>query len=146
MEKNFNKYCKAVDKSFKLMQNIAFCKIVLLNCDDVIGLSLIAAACWYCRKSSSFLTPPKRNFASLEPGHGMEWNGRRFFHIPYWQFSSISFPFHTKNLPFHTKIFFHIPLHTKEILDWKQCNVYIFCCFAPLQCCKQPLVKVRQKY
>ena len=22
----------------------------------------------------------------------------------------------------------------------------IFCCFAPLQCCKQPLVKVRQQY
>ena len=48
---------------------------------------------------------------------GMVWNGRRFFHIPYWQFSSIPFPFHTKNLPFHipflTKIFFHIPFHTK---------------------------------
>ena len=24
-------------------------------------------------------------------GHGMEWNGRRFFHIPYWQFSSIPY-------------------------------------------------------
>ena len=46
---------------------------------------------------------------------GMVWNGRRFFHIPYWQFSSIPFPFHTKNLPFHipfhTKIFFDIPFH-----------------------------------
>ena len=45
------------------------------------------------------------------------WNGRRFFHIPYSQFSSILFPFHTKNLPFHfpfhTRIFFHIPFHTK---------------------------------
>ena len=52
-----------------------------------------------------------------KPGHGMDWNGRRFFLIPYWQFSSIPFPFHTKNLPFnipfHTKIFFHIPFHTK---------------------------------
>ena len=52
----------------------------------------------------------------LPAGHGIEWNGRRFFHIPYWQFSSIPFPFHTKNLsfhiPFHTKIFFHIPFHT----------------------------------
>ena len=27
----------------------------------------------------------------------MEWNGRQFFHIPYWQFSSIPFPFHTKS-------------------------------------------------
>ena len=27
----------------------------------------------------------------LSIGHGMEWNGRRFFHIPYWQFSSIPY-------------------------------------------------------
>ena len=27
--KNIDKYCKAVDKWFKLMQNIAFCKIAL---------------------------------------------------------------------------------------------------------------------
>ena len=51
-----------------------------------------------------------------QAGHGMYWNGRRFFHIPYWQFSSIPFPFHPKNLPlhipFHTKIFFHIPFLT----------------------------------
>ena len=52
-------------------------------------------------------------FLMLPPGHGMQWNGKRFFHIPYWQFSSIPFPFHTKNLPFHTKIFFHIPFYTK---------------------------------
>ena len=31
----------------------------------------------------------------------MEWNGRRFFHIPYWQFSSIPFSFRTKIFPFH---------------------------------------------
>ena len=43
---------------------------------------------------------------------GMVWNGRRFFHIPYWKFPSISFPFHTKNLPFHNKNFFHISFHT----------------------------------
>ena len=90
-----------------------------------------------------------------QSGHGMDWNGRRFFHIPNWQFSSILFPFHTKNLPFHipfhTKIFFHIPFHTKiffhvpfhtsipkKKFDWKQCKA----CFASLQCCKQPLVKV----
>ena len=46
----------------------------------------------------------------------MKWNGRRFFHISYRQFSSIPFPFHIKNLPFdsifRTKIFFHIPFHT----------------------------------
>ena len=88
---------------------------------------------------------------------GMVWNGRRFFHIPYWQFSSIPFPFHTKNLPFHTKIFFHIPFHTKiffhipfhteEILDWKQCNVYFVALhLSALQCCEQLLVKVRQQY
>ena len=47
---------------------------------------------------------------------GMVWNGRRFFHIPFWKFSSIPFPFHTKNLPFHfpfhTTIFFHIPFRS----------------------------------
>ena len=78
---------------------------------------------------------------------GMVWNGRRFFHIPYWQFSSIPFPFYTKNLPFHTKIFFHIhsilPYQRNFRLEAMQ---RVFCCFAPLQCCKQPLVKVRQQY
>ena len=37
----------------------------------------------------------------------MTWNGRQFFHLPYWQFSSIPFPFDTKNIPFH------ISFHTK---------------------------------
>ena len=40
-------------------------------------------------------------------GQSMEWNGRQIFHSPSWQFSSVSFPFHTKNLPFH------IPFHIK---------------------------------
>ena len=70
----------------------------------------------------------------VKPGHGMEWNGRRFFHIPNWQFSSIPFPFHTKNLPFHisfhTKIFFHIPLHTSIPKKFKLESMQrIFCCF-----------------
>ena len=34
----------------------------------------------------------------LEAGHGMEWNGRRFFHIPYWQFSSI--PYQKSSIPY----------------------------------------------
>ena len=42
----------------------------------------------------------------------MEWNGRRFFHIPYWQFSSIPFPFHTKNLPFHSILKFSSIFHS----------------------------------
>ena len=54
----------------------------------------------------------------LQSGHGMEWNGRQFFHIPYWQFSSIpylksSIPYKIFfHIPFHTKIFFYIPFHT----------------------------------
>ena len=46
----------------------------------------------------------------------MEWNGRRFFHIPYWQFSSIPFPFHIKNLPCH------IPFHTKILVEVSHAN------------------------
>ena len=73
----------------------------------------------------------------LSIGHGMEWNWRQFFRIPYWQFSSILFPFHTKNLPFHIPSYLKFSsilnsyFHTKEILDWKQCNVY----FAALRLC-----------
>ena len=59
--------------------------------------------------------PGRHIILLITANQGMVWNGRRFFHIPYWQFSSIPFPFHTKNLPFHipfyTKIFFHIPFH-----------------------------------
>ena len=37
----------------------------------------------------------------------MVWNGMEDdFSMFNWQFSSIPFPFHTKNHPFHTKIFF----------------------------------------
>ena len=43
----------------------------------------------------------------VQAGHGIKWNGRWFFRIPYWQFFFILFPFHIKNLPFH------IPFHTK---------------------------------
>ena len=42
---------------------------------------------------------------------GMVWNGKWFFHIPFQQLC-ILFPFHTKDLPFHSKIFFHILFHT----------------------------------
>ena len=35
-------------------------------------------------------------FLNVCHSQGMEWNGRRFFYNPYWQFSSIRFPFHTK--------------------------------------------------
>ena len=45
--------------------------------------------------------------------------------------------FHTGNfLPFHTSI----PNFRLEAMQ------RIFCCFTSLQCCKQPLVKVRQQY
>ena len=67
----------------------------------------------------------------------MEWNGKRFFHIPYWQFSSIPLPFHTKNLPFHfpfhTKIFFHIPFHTSIPMWFRQSATRnLYCTFATL--------------
>ena len=65
---------------------------------------------------SFFLVKDSINFPFQNAEHGMEWNRRRFFYIPYWLFSSISFPFRSKNLPFHilfhAKNFFHIPLHT----------------------------------
>ena len=71
----------------------------------------------------------------------MVWNGRRFFHIPYWQFSSIPFPFHTKNLPFR------IPFHTKILVEAGHANAharaiaffsYIWFKYdiLSLQCCK----------
>ena len=34
---------------------------------------------------------PRSSKYVLEASHGMEWNWRRFFHIPNWQFPSISF-------------------------------------------------------
>ena len=82
-------------------------------------------------------------YLNLRSGHGMESNGTRFFHIPYWQFSSIPFQFHTKNLPFHIKNFFHIPFHIFPYQrNFKlEAMQRIFCGFAPLQCCKQLLVK-----
>ena len=58
----------------------------------------------------------------------MVWNRRRFFHIPYWQFSSIPFSFHTYILIFHsifqTILKFSFPysilyFHTKMRLDGK---------------------------
>ena len=63
----------------------------------------------------------------LWPGHGMQWNGR--FYIQFWQFSFIPFPYHTKNLPFHTKIFIHIPSLRIFRLEAMQ---RIFCTFAML--------------
>ena len=57
--------------------------------------------------------------------YGMEW--KRIF--PY---STLAIFF-----PFHTKIFFHIPFHTKKLLDRKQCDVY----FAPLQPCVKKFYK-----
>ena len=44
-------------------------------------------------------------------------NGRRFFHIPFGQFSSIPFPF-------HTKIFFHIPVHAKILVEASHANAH----------------------
>ena len=54
----------------------------------------------------------------------MVWNGRRFFRIPFGQFFSIPFPFHTKNLPFHTKIFFHIPVLAKILVEASHANAH----------------------
>ena len=63
--------------------------------------------------------------------YGMKWK-------TIFPFSSIPFPFHTKNLSFHIRfrtgnfLSYSIPyFHTKKLLDWKQCNYFV-----PLQCCK----------
>ena len=48
------------------------------------------------------------------------------------------FPFHTKNLPFHAKIFFHIPFHTSILKFFLTgSNERYKSYFAPLRCCKQ---------
>ena len=61
----------------------------------------------------------------LSTDHGMEGMEDDFsiFHTGNF-FHSISF--HATNLPLHTKLFFIFDsyFHTKELLDWKQCNVY----------------------
>ena len=57
----------------------------------------------------------------------MQWNGRQFFHIPSRQFSSISIA--TQNLPFHTKVFFHI-LYQQKFRPEATRNLY--CTFATL--------------
>ena len=91
----------------------------------------------------------------------MEWNGRRFFHIPYRQFSSI----HFNSIPkifhsiFHSILKFSSIFHSilklssifHSMLPYQrnfrlEATQRIFCCFAPLQCCKQPFVKVCQQY
>ena len=36
----------------------------------------------------------------------------------------LPFPFHTKNLPFHTKIFFHIPFHTSISVEASHANAH----------------------
>ena len=85
--------------------------------------------------------------------NGIKWNGRRFFHIPYWQFWSIPFPFYSILKVFHS--IFHSILKFsfkfRSILPYqRKCRLKamqrLFCCFAFLQCCKQPLVKVRQQH
>ena len=53
----------------------------------------------------------------------MEWKTRHFLHIPYWQFSSILFSFHTKNLP--------IPYQGKFRPEAMR-NLYCYCTFAML--------------
>ena len=42
-------------------------------------------------------------------------------------------PFHTKNLPFHTKIFFHIPFHASISQTFRQAMQQIFCALAMLK-------------
>ena len=56
------------------------------------------------------------NVSVLPAGHGMEWNGRRFFHIPHRQFFFHSIPKNFFHIPFHTKNFFHIPFHASKTL------------------------------
>ena len=68
----------------------------------------------------------------LSTGHGKEWNGRRFFHIPYWQFSSILKIFH---YIFHSILKFSSIFHS--ILPYQrnfrlEAMQRIFCCFASL--------------
>ena len=77
----------------------------------------------------------------------MVWNGKQFFHIPYWQFSSIPFPFHTKNLPFHTKIFFDIPLILPDEDKFRpEATRNLHCTFATLSAPLQVVSCNRKQY
>ena len=94
---------------------------------------------------------------------GMVWNGmdQDDFSI----FHTGNFPFHFHSIPkmfhsiFHSILKFSSIFHSilkfssifHSILPCQrnfrlEAMPRIFCCFAPLQCCKQPLVKMRQLY
>ena len=84
-------------------------------------------------------------------GHGMEWNERRFFHIPYWQFSYIPFLIHTKNF------LFHIPFHTKfscmfhSILSyqgkfWPEATCNLYCTLKTLSVLLQVIAHEGKQY
>ena len=49
----------------------------------------------------------------------MQWNGRRFFHISFRKISSIPYPFHTKNFPFHIRTA-KSNLNSKELNDFAE--------------------------
>ena len=82
--------------------------------------------------------------------YGMEW--KKIF--PYSILAIFfQFYFHSTLKIFHSKFYpilkFFFIFHS--ILSYQrnfrlEAMQHIFCCFASLQCCKQPLVKVRQQY
>ena len=93
------------------------------------------------------------NASASSSWHGMEWNGMEDdFSI----FNTGNFgSFHFHSIPkvfhsiFHSILEFSSKFHS--ILPYqrkcrREAMQRLFCCFASLQCCKQPLVKVRQQY
>ena len=89
-------------------------------------------------------------------GHGMEWKTifpysilAIFFHSIPKIFHSIFHSILKFSSIFHSILKFSSMVHS--ILPYPrnfrlEAMQRIFCCFAPLQCCKQPLVKVCQQY
>ena len=79
-------------------------------------------------------------FCSLYSRQGMAWNGMKddfsIFH------TGNFLPFHTKNFPFHSILKFSSIFHS--ILPYQR-NFRLEA-MQRLQCCKQPLVKVRQQH
>ena len=105
----------------------------------------------------------RQNQTNCNDCQGMVWNGMEedfsIFH------TGNFLPFHFHSIPkilhsiFHSILKFSSIFHSilkfssifHSILPYQrnfrlEAMRRMFCCFAPLQCCKQPLVKVRQQY
>ena len=90
---------------------------------------------------------------------GMVWNGMEDDFSIFHTGNFLPFHFHSILKIFHSILKYSSIFHSilkfssifYSILPYQrnfrlEAMQRIFCCFAPLQCCKQPLVKVRQQY